>query len=418
MAKLRIKGGASLNGDVYISGSKNAAVGAIAATLLADDVSVLENVPYIRDVFAMRDILQSLGAKADMPGGGKMIIDPRGMNTYVCDRDLAMNLRASYYFLGVLLHKFGRARISLPGGCQIGSRPTDLTEKAIQALNAPICVENGEFVTETTGLKGAGNFYLDFPSVGATINMMLTAVCAEGRTVINNPAREPHVTDVANLLNMMGGKIRGAGTNVIRITGVPRLHGANYTIVPDYIETGTMMIIAAATKGDITIRNAIPSHQEALISKMNEMGIQIRRSEDVIRVTTNQRPRPVDIKTQPFPGFPTDLQQPIAVLLAKSTGTSQITETIFEDRYRYLDEIVRMGARVRMFGGVAQITGVSKLTGTRVFASDLRASASLVIAGLMAEGVTEIENIEYLERGYENMVGKLRALGADIEYVN
>ena len=418
MDKIFINGGKKLQGEIYVSGAKNAAVAVIPAALLSDEVSELDNIPYVNDVFVLRDILENLGAKVDMPGNGRMIIDPKNLHTHIVKEELAMKLRASYYFLGVLLHRFGKVEVSLPGGCDIGSRPTDLTEKGIRALNADLRKERGAFVAETDGLAGAGNLYLDSPSVGATVNVMLAAVCARGRTVIENAAKEPHVVDVANMLNMMGGNVRGAGTSTIRIFGVSKLHGAKYTIVPDQIEVGTLMVMAAATQGDVTIKNVIPRHLEALSSKLIEMGFSVVTDASSIRVIANGRPLPVNIQTQPYPGFPTDLQQPTTVLLAVATGTSVVTETVFEARYRYLDELARMGSSTRVYADkVAIVTGVPKLTGAAVCASDLRAGAALVVAGLMAEGVTEITNVEYIDRGYENMTDKLCSLGADIRRV-
>lgn len=413
---LRIRGGVPLKGSVSVSGGKNAAVAIIPAALLADDVSYIENLPEIDDVYVLVDMLRALGAQVEFKDK-VMRIDARTLNSYRPPLELTCRMRASYYLLGVLLGRFGRAEVPMPGGCDIGARPIDQTIKGLRTLgvnyesNAGVMYISGEQVT-------GADVYLDMPSVGATINTILAAVLARGMTQIHNAAREPHVVDLANFLNSMGASIKGAGTDTIRIRGARALHGTRYAIIPDQIETGTLMLAAAATHGDVEIRGVIPTHMEALTAKMLEMGIYVHSQEDMIHVrATSGRPRGLTIKTQYYPGFPTDLQQPMTALLCTSCGPSVINETIYESRFKYADELLRMGANIRVMDRIAIVEGVDRLTGCRVHATDLRAGAALVVAALGCEGVAEISGVRYIDRGYEGMEDKLRSLGAHIERV-
>ena len=416
MEKLVIRGGIPLRGDVNITGAKNAAVAILPAAILAEGVSTIENLPNIADVLILKRILESLGAIVEFdPASGLMRIDTAPVNTSQVSISLVKSLRASYYFLGALLGRFGNAEIFLPGGCAIGERPIDQHIKGMEMLGATVKTEYGKMIATTEGRMTGRDVYLDIVSVGATINVMLAAVKAQGLTTIANAAKEPHVVDVANFLTCMGAKIKGAGTDVIRITGVEKLHGCNYSIIPDQIETGTIMIAAAATRGDVYLRNAIPTHMEALSAKMIEMGITVEEGSDYIHVACNKTPKAVHIKTLPYPGFPTDLQQPATVLLSTALGTSVIVENIFESRFKHINEIRRMGAKVSIDDRVAVVEGVEKLTGAPVRATDLRAGAALIVAGLMADGVTEIHNIKYIDRGYDHIENKLKLLGADIK---
>jgi len=412
--KLVIRGGIPLHGEVNITGAKNAAVAILPAAILADGVSTIENLPNIADVLILKRILESLGSIVDFdPEAGVMRIDTTPVNTSRVINPLVKSLRASYYFLGAMLGRFGEAEIMLPGGCAIGERPIDQHIKGMETLGATVKTEYGKLVATSEKLVGR-DVYLDLVSVGATINVMLAAVRANGLTTIANAAKEPHVVDVANFLTCMGAKIKGAGTDVIRVTGVEKLHGCNYSIIPDQIETGTLMIAAAATRGNVYLRNAIPTHMEALTAKMLEMGITVEEGIDFIHVACDKTPKAVHIKTLPYPGFPTDLQQPATVLLSTAQGTSVIVENIFESRFKHINEIRRMGAKVSIDDRVAVVEGVEKLTGAPVRATDLRAGAALIVAGLMADGVTEIHNIKYIDRGYDHIENKLRKLGADI----
>ncbi|MBR7187572.1 MAG: UDP-N-acetylglucosamine 1-carboxyvinyltransferase [Clostridia bacterium] len=413
--KLRIIGGNRLEGEVMVSGGKNAAVAIIPAALLADSPSVIENVPDINDVHVLIEMLRYLGAEVEF-NDNVLRIDPRQVDKYDPPYELASRMRASYYFAPVLLGIFKRAEVPLPGGCDLGARPIDQTIKGMETLGATVDTKGGVLVTSAEELTG-GDIFLEMPSVGATVNSMLTAVSASGATSIHNAAKEPHIVDLANFLSAMGASVKGAGTDVIRIRGGRHLHGTNYTVVPDQIETGTLMIAAAATGGDVVITGAIPTHMEALSAKLLEMGVHITTEDDRIRVRSNQNFRPVNVKTQGYPGFPTDLQQPLTALLTVANGTSIVTETIFESRFRYLDELRKMGANARVIETTAIITGVEGLVGSRVSATDLRASAALVIAALMADGVTEISGIGHLMRGYERFDQKLRSLGAMIEHL-
>ena len=413
--KLRIYGGARLEGEVMVSGGKNAALAIIPAALLADSPSVIENVPDINDVRVVIEMLEFLGARVEF-SDNVMTIDPRGADKFNPPYELASRMRASYYLAPVLLGVFKRAEVPLPGGCDLGARPIDQTLKGMRALGAETDILGGVLMAEADELIG-GDIFLDMPSVGATVNSMLAAVSASGTTCIHNAAKEPHIVDLANFLSSMGAVVKGAGTDVIRIRGGRHLHGANYTVVPDQIETGTLMIAAAATGGDVVITGAIPTHMEALSAKLLEMGVHVSSEDDRIRVRSNMNFRAVNVKTQGYPGFPTDLQQPLSALLTVANGTSIVTETIFESRFRFLDELRKMGANSRVIETTAIITGVDHLVGARVNATDLRAGAALVIAALMAEGLTEISGVSYIMRGYERFDEKLRSLGASIEHV-
>ncbi len=414
--KLRIHGGARLEGEVMVSGGKNAALAILPAALLGDSPSVIENVPDIDDVHIIVDIMEYLGAKVDF-ADNIMTVDPLGVDKFNPPYELAGKMRASYYFAPVLLGMFKRAQVPLPGGCDIGNRPIDQTIKGMEALGARAETLGGVLECEAEELIGA-DIFLEMPSVGATVNSMLTAVSASGTTCIHNAAKEPHIVDLANFLSSMGASVKGAGTDVIRIRGGRHLHGANYTVVPDQIETGTLMIAAAATGGDVVITGAIPTHMEALSAKLLEMGVHVSSEDDRIHVRSNRNFRAVNVKTQGYPGFPTDLQQPLSALLTVANGTSIVTETIFESRFRFLEELRKMGANSRVIETTAIITGVERLVGARVNATDLRAGASLVIAALMAEGVTEISGVGYIMRGYERFDEKLRSLGASIQHIS
>lgn len=414
--KLIIKGNKKLRGEVTISGAKNSAVGVIPASILSDSKCVLRNLPDIDDVRHLRDILVQIGAKVSMNGNGTMTIESSTVKSHKVEFEISKKLRASYYFIGALLGKFKKAEVPFPGGCDIGIRPIDQHIKGFEALGAKIKVEHGIIKAKAVELVGAP-IYLDVVSVGATINIMLAACKAKGVTTIENAAKEPYIVDIANFLNAMGANIKGAGTDVIKIRGVEHLGDCEHTIIPDLMEAGTYMIATAATQGDVLIRNVIPTHLESISAKLREMGVNIEEYEDSIRVSANSRTKSVNIKTLPYPGFPTDLQQPMSVLLSISEGTGIITESIWEGRFKHLDELKRMGANVKVEGRVAVIEGIHKLSGSPVYATDLRAGAAMVVAGLAAEGETEISNLKHIDRGYENFEEKLRALGADIKRV-
>ncbi|MBM7582505.1 UDP-N-acetylglucosamine 1-carboxyvinyltransferase [Caldicoprobacter guelmensis] len=417
MEKLVIRGGKRLIGSVKVSGAKNAAVAVIPAALLTDETCVIDNLPYIDDVIMLSDILKHMGAQVTLEPKGRITINAAGVSSCRADYDLVRRMRASYYLLGALLGRFGKAEVAFPGGCEIGARPVDQHIKGFQALGADVSIGHGLIKAYAEKLIG-NEIYLDVVSVGATINIMLAAVKAEGTTTIVNAAKEPHVVDVANFLNSMGANIKGAGTDIIKIKGVKRLHGCEYTIIPDQIEAGTFMIAAAATQGDVKITGVIPKHLEAVSAKLLEMGMYVEQGDDYVRVVGTGRPRRVNIKTLPYPGFPTDLQQPMSVLLSVAEGTSIITENVWESRYRHVEELRRMGALIKVEDRNAIIEGVEKLTGAKVEATDLRAGAALVIAGLIADGVTEVTNVKHIDRGYERFEEKLRSLGADIERVS
>jgi UDP-N-acetylglucosamine 1-carboxyvinyltransferase len=415
LEKFLIRGGRPLHGTVTVSGAKNAAVAILPAAILAQDICVVDNLPEIQDVMLLRDILQRLGAQVEYdPAERRMTIDTREKMETVATFGMVRRMRASYYLLGALLGRFGHAEIALPGGCEIGQRPIDQHLKGLRALGAEVETERGILKAKTQGLVGA-EVYLDVASVGATINIMLAAVHAKGMTTIVNAAKEPHVVDLANFLNCMGASVKGAGTDIVRIYGKNELHGTSYTIIPDQIEAGTLMIAAAATRGDVIIRNVISAHLESIAAKLIEMGIHVEQAYDAIRVRCDKRPRRTTIKTLPYPGFPTDIQQPMSALLCTAEGTSVIIESIFEDRFKQVAEFSRMGARVSVDNRVAVVEGVDKLMGAPVTASDLRAGAALIIAGLMAEGETYIKNVRFIDRGYEHIEDKLISLGASIE---
>jgi UDP-N-acetylglucosamine 1-carboxyvinyltransferase len=417
LEKLVIRGGKRLSGSVKVSGAKNAAVAVIPAALLTEETCVIENLPYINDVIVLSEILKLMGAHVVFePDKKRMIVNAADIKSYRADFDMVRRMRASYYLLGVLLGRFGRAEIAFPGGCEIGARPIDQHVKGFEALGARLSIGHGLIKAHADKLIGS-EIYLDVVSVGATINIMLAAVKAEGTTTIVNAAKEPHVVDVANFLNCMGANIKGAGTDIIKIRGVDKLYGCEYSIIPDQIEAGTFMIASAATQGDIKVEGVIPKHLEAVSAKLLEMGMEVEEGDDYVRVRGTGRPRKANIKTLPYPGFPTDLQQPISVLLSVAEGTSIITENVWEARYRHIEEIRRMGAIIKVEDRVAIIEGVDRLTGAPVVATDLRAGAALVIAGLMADGVTEITNVKHIDRGYERLEQKLVSLGADIERI-
>lgn len=403
-------------GEVEISGAKNAAVAILPATILADGPCILENVPNISDVSIIIKILFEMGAEVEMINKTTIKIDARGIKEPVVPYEMARHMRASYYFLGTLLGKFKRARVSMPGGCNLGDRPIDQHLKAFTALGATCAIDHGMVDVSAATLIGS-QIYLDVVSVGSTINAMLAAVKAQGLTIIENAAKEPHIVDLANFLNSMGADIMGAGTDVIKIRGVSVLNGTTYAIIPDQIEAGTFMIAAAATGGDILVKNVIPKHLESITAKMEKIGINIEEFDDSVRVWVDGPLVKTSIKTMPHPGFPTDMQPQIAVLLTLAEGTSIITESIWDNRFRYVDELRRMGADISVDGKVAVIEGTGRLMGAPVKATDLRAGAALIIAGLAAFGVTEIEDIFHIERGYEGLDEKLRQLGADIEKI-
>jgi UDP-N-acetylglucosamine 1-carboxyvinyltransferase len=412
-----INGGHQLNGEVEISGAKNAAVAILPATILAESPCRIENIPNISDVTMIIDILSKLGAKVKTINKSTIEIDGTHISSPIVPYDLARKMRASCYFLGALLGRFSRAQVSMPGGCDFGVRPIDQHIKGFEALGASITLEYGMVEAHAMSLHGS-QIYLDVVSVGATVNIMLAAVKALGLTVIENAAKEPHIVDLANFLNSMGADIRGAGTDVIKIRGVEHLHGVTYSIIPDQIEAGTFMVAAAATAGHVIVRNVIPKHLESISAKLIEMGVNIEEYDDAISVSRTKRLSRANIKTMPHPGFPTDMQPQMAVLLSIAEGTSIITEAVWDNRFRYVDELKRMGANFQVDGKIAVIEGVSSLTGAPVKAPDLRAGAALMIAGLVGRGVTEIEDIQHIERGYENIDEKLRSLGADIKRVH
>ena len=414
---LRIHGGYRLEGEVSVSGGKNAAAAIIPAAMLALGPCTVENLPDNEDSHVYMEMLRWLGAKVEM-GKGVMHIDATTVDRCNPPAELAAKMRASYYLVPVLLGLLGRAEVPMPGGCNIGARPIDQTIKGMTSLGAQVRQERGMIIAQADRLIGS-DVYLDMPSVGATVNTMLTAVMARGNTVIYNAAKEPHVVDLANFLGSLGANVKGAGTDVIRIRGGHPLHGSSYAIIPDQIETGTLMIAAAATCGDVTITGAIPPHMEALSAKLLEMGVHISEDDDRIRVRANGKLRAVSVKTQVYPGFPTDLQQPMTALLSIASGTSVVNERIFESRFRYVDELLRMGADISMIDSrTAIVNGVEKLTGARITATDLRAGAAMVVAGLIADGTTDIDNFHYIQRGYENLDEKLRALGARVERIH
>lgn len=421
MEQYIIKGGNPLVGEVVIGGAKNAALGILAAAIMTDGECLIDNMPNVRDTNVLLQAMEGIGARIERKGDNEVVISGKDIDSagdLIVDNEYIRKIRASYYLIGALLGKYKKAQVVLPGGCDIGSRPIDQHIKGFRALGAEVKIEHGMIIAQAEQLVGS-RIYLDVVSVGATINIMMAAALAQGDTVIENAAKEPHIVDVANFLNSMGADIRGAGTDVIRIKGVEKFHDTEYSVIPDQIEAGTFMMAAAATRGDVLIKNVIPKHLETISAKLSEIGAQIEESDDAVRVVATQRLCNTQIKTLPYPGFPTDMQPQMAITLGLSTGTSTITESIFENRFRYVEELRRMGANIKMVeGNTAIIHGVEKYTGATVAAPDLRAGAALVIAGLAAEGYTTVTQIGYIKRGYERFDEKLRALGGLIEEVN
>lgn len=419
LEKYVIKGGTALHGEVEISGAKNAAVAIIPAALMVDGVCCIENIPQISDTDMLLTILRDLGAKVRFLNKSTVEIDCTKVRYQDAPYELMRKIRASYYLIGAMLGRFGSAKTTMPGGCNFGVRPIDQHIKGMTALGADVSVKNGfVYADARDGKLHGARIYLDKVSVGATMNIILAAALAQGRTIIENAAREPHIVDLANFLNSMGADVRGAGTDTVKINGVDKLHGGSYAIIPDQIEAGTYMVAAAATGGEVLIKNVIPRHLECISAKLRETGTIVQEYEDSVLVKGASTLRRVNIKTLPYPGFPTDMQPPMGALLCLANGTSVITEGVYDNRFKYINELRKMGAEVQVDGRVAVIEGGKRLTGAPVQACDLRAGAAMVIAGMCAVGTTEVEDVHYIERGYENFVGKLRELGADIEIVN
>ena len=416
MEQYIIKGGNPLVGEVEIGGAKNAALAILAAAIMTDETVQIENLPDVNDINVMLEAIAGIGAMVQRIDRHTVKINGSTIGDFNIEYDYIKKIRASYYLLGALLGKYKRAEVALPGGCNIGSRPIDQHLKGFRALGADVDIEHGKIVAEAEQLRGT-HMYFDVGSVGATINVMMAAAMADGVTIMENVAKEPHVVDVANFLNSMGANIRGAGTDVIKIRGVKTLHKSEYSIIPDQIEAGTFMFAAAATKGDVTVLNVIPKHLDATISKLIDIGCEVEEFDDAVRVVAKGRLRSTQVKTLPYPGYPTDMQPQIGVVLALAHGTSTITESIFENRFKYLDELARMGANIKIEGNSATIEGVEKFSGARVSAPDLRAGAALCIAGLATDGITIIDDIVYIQRGYERFEEKLRGLGGMIEKV-
>ena len=417
MAQYIMNGGSPLVGEVAIGGAKNAALGILAAAIMTDEDVYIENLPDVKDINVMLEAIKAIGASVERLDRHSVRINASSVKDVLVDDEFIRKIRASYYFIGALLGKYKSAEVALPGGCNIGSRPIDLHLKGFKALGAEIDIESGRVKAHAIDLVAA-DIYLDTVSVGATINIMMAASLAEARTVIENAAKEPHIVDVANFLNSMGADIKGAGTDVIRINGVKSLHGSRYSIIPDQIEAGTFMCAAAITKGDITVKNIIPKHMEAISAKLMEMGCEVVEFDDAIRVIAKNNQKATNIKTLPYPGFPTDMQPQITTALALATGSSLVVESIFENRFKYVDELARMGTNIKVEGNTAMVIGVAKLRGAMLKAPDLRAGAALVLAGLAAEGQTTVDDIKYIKRGYEDFEGKLVSLGADIREVD
>ena len=418
MEKLVIKGRTTLNGEVDINGAKNAAVAILPATVLASKGKcIIDNIPEIEDVECLKQIITDLGGKINTIDSNSVEVDASEISNCEACTEYVRNMRASYYFIGALLGRFKHAKVDLPGGCPIGVRPIDQHIKGFEALGAEVSIEHGTVIVKADRLIGT-NIFFDVVSIGATINVMLAAVFAEGTTVLENVAKEPHVVDVANFLNTMGAEIKGAGTDVIRINGVKELKGCSYSVIPDQIEAATFMIAAAASHGDVTVKNVIPKHLESITAKLVEMGTEVTCGDDSVRVRYVGEMKGVNIKTLPYPGFPTDAQQPMCTLLSTVKGRSLIIETIYEARHKHVDELRKMGANIKVEGRTAIIEGVEGLTGACVKATDLRAGAAMVIAGIIADGVTEVHNIEHIDRGYPHIEKKFRALGANIERVS
>ena len=416
MEQYIMKGGNPLNGEVAISGAKNAALGILAASIMTDEDVILENLPNVRDIRVLIQAMREIGAQIEYIDNNTVKINGSNINSISIDYEFIRKIRASYYLLGALLGKYKESQVALPGGCNIGSRPIDQHIKGFKALGAQVEIEQGMIATKADSLVGT-HIYMDVVSVGATINVMMAAAMAEGKSIIENAAKEPHIVDVANFLNSMGANIKGAGTDVIRVQGVSKLHGTEYSIIPDQIEAGTFMCMAAATKGNVLIKNVIPKHLEAISAKLIEIGATVEEYDDAVRVIGDGRLGSTHVKTLPYPGFPTDMQPQIATLLALSEGSSIVTESIFENRFKYVDELARMGAKIVVEGNTAIIEGVEKFGAAQVSAPDLRAGAALVMAGLAADGITTVDEIGYIQRGYENFEGKLTALGAVIERI-
>ena len=417
MEQYIIKGGTPLVGEVEIGGAKNAALAILVAAIMTDETVVIDNLPDVSDINVMLDAIAEIGAMVQRIDRHTVRINASTVQNVCIDYENMKKIRGSYYFLGALIGKYRKAEVPLPGGCNIGSRPIDQHLKGFRALGVDVTIENGMVIAEAEELQST-HLYFDVVSVGATINVMMAAAMAEGKTILENVAKEPHVVDVANFLNSMGANIKGAGTDVIRIKGVPKLHKTEYSIIPDQIEAGTFMFAAAATKGDVTVLNVIPKHLEATTAKLIEIGCEVEEFDDAVRVVAKDRLKSTHVKTLPYPGYPTDMQPQIGVTLALCEGTSVITESIFENRFKYLDELARMGANVKIEGNTAIIEGVEKLSGARVGAPDLRAGAALVIAGLATDGITIVDDIIYIQRGYERFEEKLRELGGVVERVS
>ena len=417
MEQYIIKGGNPLVGEVEIGGAKNAALAILAAAIMTDETVLIDNLPDVNDINVMLEAIEGIGAMVERIDRHTVKINGGTITDFNIDYDYIKKIRASYYLLGEMLGKYKKAEVALPGGCNIGSRPIDQHLKGFRALGADVDIEHGKIVAEADVLKGT-HLYFDVVSVGATINVMMTAAMADGMTIMENVAKEPHVVDVANFLNSMGANIRGAGTDVIKIRGVKTLHKTEYSIIPDQIEAGTFMFAAAATKGDVTVTNVIPKHLDATISKLIDIGCEVEELDDAVRVVAKGRLKSTQVKTLPYPGYPTDMQPQIGVVLALASGTSTITESIFENRFKYLDELARMGANIKVEGNSATIEGVEKFSGARVSAPDLRAGAALCIAGLATDGITIVDDIVYIQRGYERFEEKLRSLGGTIERVS
>ncbi len=417
MEQYIIKGGNPLVGEVEIGGAKNAALAILAAAIMTDETVLIDNLPDVNDINVMLEAIEGIGAMVERIDRHTVKINGGTITDFNIDYDYIKKIRASYYLLGAMLGKYKKAEVALPGGCNIGSRPIDQHLKGFRSLGADVDIEHGKIVAEADVLKGT-HLYFDVVSVGATINVMMTAAMADGMTIMENVAKEPHVVDVANFLNSMGANIRGAGTDVIKIRGVKTLHKTEYSIIPDQIEAGTFMFAAAATKGDVTVTNVIPKHLDATISKLIDIGCEVEELDDAVRVVAKGRLKSTQVKTLPYPGYPTDMQPQIGVVLALASGTSTITESIFENRFKYLDELARMGANIKVEGNSATIEGVEKFSGARVSAPDLRAGAALCIAGLATDGITIVDDIVYIQRGYERFEEKLRSLGGIIERVS
>lgn len=417
MEQYVVKGGVPLRGEVSIGGAKNAALGILAAAIMTDETVTIENVPNVRDTRVLLQAIEGIGAKVKYIYNNTVQINGGSISDLNVEYEYIRKIRASYYLLGALLGKYKESNVALPGGCNIGSRPIDQHLKGFKALGAKVNIDHGVVSAKAENLVG-GHIYFDVVTVGATINLMMASCMAEGETILENAAKEPHIVDVANFLNAMGANIKGAGTDVIRIKGVNRLHGCTYSIIPDQIEAGTFMMAAAATRGDVVIKDVIPKHLESITAKLLEMGCKLVEGDDWIRVIAEGEVGSTNVKTLPYPGFPTDMQPQIAVALALAKGSSMVTESIFENRFKYVDELNRMGAKIKVEGNTAYIEGVEKFTSAQLSAPDLRAGAALVIAALAADGISQIDDIEYIQRGYEDFEGKLSALGAIIAKVD